>query len=96
MTSTGLQRYIGINLDGTKTYKVDINIFSPDSSLGTIKTSEVMEASVEALTQIADLTLQYDHRDSIITFKFPKTQDIIECFRDGEDLVCRKSLVARS
>ena len=42
MTATGLQKYIDINLDGTKTYKVDINIYSPDPSHGVITTSEVV------------------------------------------------------
>ena len=91
MTATGLQKYININLDGTKTYKVDINIYSPDPSQGVITTSEVMEASVESLTKIAGETLQDTHRDSIITFKFPKTEEVIECFRDGGDMICRKS-----
>ena len=65
MTATGLQKYININLDGTKTYKVDISIYSPDPSQGVITTSEVMEASVESLTKIAGETLQDTHRDSI-------------------------------
>lgn len=95
MTSTGLQKYIDINLDGTKSFKVDISIYSPDPSQGVISTTEVMEASVEALTQIAEDTLQDAHRDSIITFKFPKTEDTIECFRDGEEIVCRKTQVFR-
>jgi hypothetical protein len=95
MTATGLQQYININLDGTKTFKVDIAIYSPDPSQGVIKTSEVMEASVESLLQIAGLTLQDSHRDSVITFNFPRTQDTIECFRDGEELICRKALVSR-
>ena len=34
---------------------------------------------------------QDTHRDSIVTFKFPKTEEVIECFRDGEDMICRKS-----
>ena len=91
MTATGLQKYININLDGTKTYKVDISIYSPDPSQGVITTSEVMEASVESLIKISGETLQDTHRDSIITFKFPKTEEVIECFRDGEDIICRKS-----
>lgn len=95
MTATGLQKYIDINLDGTKTFKVDINIYSPDPSQGVITTSEVLEASVEALTKVAEDTLQGAHRDSIITFNFPKTEDTIECFREGEDLICRKTLVFR-
>ena len=95
MTATGLQKYIDINLDGTRTFKVDIAIYSPDPSQGTIYTSEVMEASVEALTKIAESTLQGIDRDSIITFKFPKTENTIECFRDGEEIVCRKSQVYR-
>ena len=95
MTATGLQKYIDINLDGTKTYKVDINIYSPDPSQGVITTSEVMEASVENLIQVAEDTLQDAHADSIMTFKFPKTEDVIECFRDEEELVCRKSQIYR-
>lgn len=95
MTATGLQKYIDINLDGTKTYKVDISIYSPDPSQGVIATTEIMEASVENLIQVAEDTLQDAHVDSIMTFKFPKTEDTIECFRDGEDLICRKSQVFR-
>lgn len=95
MTATGLQKYIDINLDGTKTYKVDINIYSPDPSQGVISTSEVLEANVEALTKVAEETLQGVDRDSIITFKFPQTEDTIECFWDGTDLVCRRSEIYR-
>jgi len=91
MTATGLQKYIDINLDGTKTYKVDISIYSPDPNQGTIKTSEVMEASDEALTRIAEETLQNAHADSLMVFQFPKTEDVIECFRTGEGLVIRKA-----
>jgi hypothetical protein len=95
MTATGLQKYIDINLDGTKNFKVDINIYSSDPSQGVITTSEVMEASVEALTELAIATLQDKFSDAVITFKFPKTADTIECFRDGEDIVCRKSETLR-
>ena len=95
MTSTGLQKYIDINLDGTKTYLVDIAIYSPDPSHGVITTSEVLEANVESLTQVAEETLQGIDRDSIITFKFPDTEDTIECFWDGTDLVCRKAQTYR-
>jgi hypothetical protein len=96
MTATGLQQYIDINLDGTRTFNVDIAIYSPDPSRGVICTSEVMEASVEAVTGIAESTLQGIDQDSIITFKFPKTDDTIECFRDEEGIVCRKAQVYRS
>jgi hypothetical protein len=95
MTATGLQKYIDINLDGTKTYKVDISIYSPDPSHGVITTSELLEASVEALTNVAEETLQGVDRDSIITFKFPQTEDTIECFWDGTDLVCRRCEIYR-
>lgn len=91
MTATGLQKYIDINLDGTKTFKVDINIYSPDPNQGKIETTEVMEASVEALTQVAEDTLQNSHADSLMTFKFPKTEDTIECFRTREGLIIRKA-----
>jgi hypothetical protein len=95
MTATGLQKYIDINLDGTKTYKVDIGIYSPDPSQGVIYTTEVLEASVEALTKVAEDTLQDSHVDSIITFKFPKTEDVVECYREEGQLVCRKSEIYR-
>jgi hypothetical protein len=95
MTATGLQKYIDINLDGTKTFNVDINIYSPDPKEGVITTSEVLEASVEALREVADQTLQQQHVDSIITFKFPRTEDTIECFRDKGELICRKSQIYR-
>ena len=95
MTVTGLQKYIDINLDATKQFKVDISIYSPDPSQGVIVTSDLLEPSVESVTSAADLTLQDEHSDSIITFKFPKTEDLVECFRDGGEIVCRRSQVYR-
>ena len=95
MTATGLQKYIDINLDGTKKYLVDISIYSPDPSQGVILTSEVLEASVEEITKEARLALQDSHRDSIMTFKFPNTEDVIECFNDGGEIVCRKAQFQR-
>ena len=95
MTATGLQKYIDVNLDATRTYKVDISIFSPDPSQGVISTSELLEASVETLTRVAEETLQGIDRDSIITFNFPETEDTIECFWVGLDLVCRRSPIYR-
>lgn len=95
MTATGLQKYIDINLDGTKTYRVDINIYSPDPSQGVIVTSELMEPTVEGITLTASLTLQDAHTDSIMTFKFPNTDDVLECFNDGGEIVCRKAQVYR-
>lgn len=95
MTSTGLQKYIDINLDATKQFRVDVSIFSPDPSQGVIVTSELMEPSVESVVSTAELTLQDAHADSIITFKFPQTDDVLECFRDGGEIVCRRSQVYR-
>jgi len=95
MTATGLQQYIDINLEGTRTFNVDISIFSSDPNEGVITTSEVLEASVEAVREVADQTLQQQHVDSIITFKFPRTEDTIECFRDKGELICRKSQIYR-
>lgn len=95
MTATGLQKYIDVNLDATKTYKVDISIYSPDPQQGTIETSEVIEASVEGITSTARLTLQNDHMNSIMTFKFPNTEDVLECFADEGEIVCRRAQVFR-
>lgn len=95
MTATGLQKYIDINLDATRTYKVDICIYSPDPSQGVIVTTDVMSPSVEEITLTAKLTLQDEHADSIVTFKFPKTEEILECFLDGGEIVCRKAQVYR-
>jgi hypothetical protein len=95
MTATGLQKYIDINLDATKKFKVDISIFSPDPSQGVIVTSELMEPCVESITLTAQLTLQGEHADSIITFKFPQTEDLVECYNDGGEIVCRRSQVYR-
>ena len=95
MTATGLQKYININLDATRTYKVDIGIYSPDPSQGVIMTTDVMSPSVEEITQTARLTLQGAHADSIMTFKFPRTEEILECFDDGGEIVCRKSQFQR-
>lgn len=91
MTATGLQKYIDINLDGTKTYKVDISIYSPDPNQGTIQVSELLTPTVETLTEVAEETLQNTHADSLMVFQFPKTEDVIECFRTGEGLVIRKA-----
>jgi hypothetical protein len=95
MTVTGLQKYININLDATKRFKVDISIYSPDPSQGVIVTTELMEPCVESITLTAQLTLQGEHVDSIITFKFPQTEDLIECYNDGGEIVCRRSQVYR-
>ena len=95
MTATGLQKYIDINLDATKRFKVDISIYSPDPSQGVIVTTELMEPCVESITLTAQLTLQGEHVDSIITFKFPQTEDLVECYNDGGEIVCRRSQVYR-
>lgn len=95
MTATGLQKYIDINLDGTKKFKVDINIYSPDPSQGVIVTSDVLEPTVEGITLVARLTLQDAHADSIMTFKFPNTDDVLECFNDGGEIICRKAQAYR-
>ena len=95
MTATGLQKYININLDATKRFKVDISIYSPDPSQGVIVTSELLDPSVEHITLVARLTLQDEHADSIMTFKFPNTEDVLECFQDGGEIICRKAQVYR-
>jgi len=95
MTATGLQKYIDINLDATKKFKVDINIYSPDPSQGVIVTSELLDPSVEHITLVARLTLQEEHADSIMTFKFPNTDDVLECFNDGGEIICRKAQAYR-
>ena len=95
MTVTGLQKYIDINLDATKQFKVDISIYSPDPSQGVIVTTELMEPCVESITLTAQLTLQGEHVDSIITFKFPNTEDTLECFQDGGEIICRKTQIYR-
>jgi hypothetical protein len=95
MTATGLQKYININLDATKRFKVDISIYSPDPSQGVIVTSELLDPSVEHITLVARLTLQNEHADSIMTFKFPNTEDILECFQDGGEIICRKTQIYR-
>jgi hypothetical protein len=95
MTATGLQKYIDINLDATKRFKVDISIYSPDPSQGVIVTSELLDPSVEHITLVARLTLQDEHADSIMTFKFPNTDDVLECFQDGGEIICRKAQIYR-
>ena len=95
MTATGLQKYIDINLDATKRFKVDISIYSPDPSQGVIVTSELLDPSVEHITLVARLTLQDEHADSIMTFKFPNTDDVLECFNDGGEIICRKAQTYR-
>ena len=95
MTATGLQKYININLDATKRFKVDISIYSPDPSQGVIVTSDVLDPSVEHITLVARLTLQEEHADSIMTFKFPNTDDVLECFNDGGEIICRKAQAYR-
>jgi len=95
MTATGLQKYIDINLDATKQFKVDISIYSPDPSQGVIVTSELMEPCVESVILTAQLTLQGEHVDSIISFKFPQTDDVVECYNDGGEIICRKAQTYR-
>ena len=96
MTSTGLQQYIGsCKIDATRTYLTEISIYSLDPRVGVIETSEVIEGSVEGVTEIAEETLMGDFTDSIMTFKFPRTEDSIECFRVDGQIVCRKPQIYR-
>lgn len=91
MVNTGLQQIISSNLDGTRSYPVEINIYSPNPQIGTITTTELLTASMEEVFETADQTLQGESSDSIMTFKFPDVEDTIECFREGEGIVCRKA-----
>lgn len=91
MVNTGLQQIISSNLDGTRSYPVNINIYSEDPRLGVISTKEILTASMESVIEAAEETLQGEHLGSIMMIKFPKVEDTIECFREGEDIICRKA-----
>lgn len=95
MGNTGLQEIIGSTLDGTRSYPVDINIYSSNPQIGIISATELLTASMESVLEAAEETLQGEHASSIMTFKFPDVLDTVECFRDGEELICRKSQVYR-
>lgn len=91
MVNTGLQQIINSNLDGARSYPVDINIYSENPRIGVISTTEILTASMESVLETAEETLQGEHALAFMTFKFPEVEDTIECFRDGEDLICRKA-----
>jgi hypothetical protein len=95
MTTTELQKWINFDPDGAKTHLADIVVFSPDPNQEEIFTSELMEATVESVVATADLTLQNEHANSIISFAFPEADGAIECFRDGGQIVCRKAQTYR-
>lgn len=91
MGNTGLQEIISSTLDGTRSYPVDINIYSGNPQIGVISATEILTASMESILEAAEETLQGEHSSSVMTFKFPEVLDTIECFRDGEGIVYRKA-----
>lgn len=91
MSSTGLQKYIDIDLDATKSYLVDVSVYTPKPEGGIINTSVLMTPSVESLLETAREKFESTDRASIIVFKFPSTDQTIECYMDGGELVCRRS-----
>lgn len=93
MSVTGLQKYINADLDGTKTYRVDISIYPTSPERHPRHLSPVIGANVEGVREAAENILQGEDADSIAVFAFPEVEERIECFRDGEVLVCRKSPV---
>jgi hypothetical protein len=91
MVNTGLQQIISSNLDGARSYPVDIKIYSGNPRIGVISATEILTASMESVLEAAEETLQGEHALDVMTIKFPGVEDTIECFRDGEGIICRKA-----
>ena len=96
MTATGLQKFLDVNLDATRTVLTDLIIHSEDPSVGTIEAQELLEPSVETVTKIADDTLRGDHQHSTISFKFAGAEAWVICRRDSLDgIVCDRGLAVQ-
>ena len=89
MTATGLQQFLGVNLDASRTVLTDISIHSEDPSMGIIEAQELLEPSVETITKVAEETLRGEHSSSLISFRFTGAEAWITCRRDSSDgIVC--------
>ena len=89
MTATGLQQFLGVNLDASRIILTDITIHSENPSIGVIETQELLEPSVETITKVAEDTLRGEHNGSLISFKFAGAEAWITCRRDSSDgIVC--------
>ena len=93
MTATGLQQFLNVSLDATRSIVTDIYIHSEDPSVGIIEAQELLEPSVETVVKIAEDTLRGEHQNSCISFKFAGAEAMITCRRDPEDgIVCDRGL----
>ena len=89
MTATGLQQFLGVNLDASRIILTDISIHSENPSIGVIETQELLEPSVETITKVAEDTLRGEHTGSLISFKVSGAEAWITCRRDSSDgIVC--------
>ncbi len=93
MTSTGLQQFLDVNLDATRTVLTDIFVHSENPSIGTLSLQEILEPSVETVVKVAEDTLRGEHQNSTISFKFPGAKAMVTCRRDSSDgIVCERGL----
>lgn len=93
MTTTGLQQFLDVNLDATRTVMTDIFIHNENPSIGTISAQELLEPSVETVVKVAEETLRGEHQNSSISFKFPGAKAMVTCTRDSSDgIVCDRGL----
>ena len=89
MTATGLQQFLGVNLDASRIILTDITIHSENPSIGVIETQELLEPSVETIFKVSEDTLRGEHTGSLISFKFAGANAWITCRRDSSDgIVC--------
>ena len=93
MTSTGLQQFLDVNLDATRTVLTDIFVHNENPSIGTLSLQEILEPSVETVVKVAEDTLRGEHQNSTISFKFPGAKAMVTCRRDSSDgIVCERGL----
>jgi hypothetical protein len=91
MTATGLQKFLGVNLDASRIILTDISIHSENPSIGVIETQELLEPSVETIFKVSEDTLIGEHSGSLISFKFAGAEAWITCRRDSSDgIVCER------
>jgi|TARA_R110000868_G_scaffold306374_1_gene567609 hypothetical protein len=96
MTATGLQQFLGVNLDASRTVLTDISIHSEDPSMGIIEAQELLEPSVETVVKVSEDTLIGEHRGSLISFKFAGADSWVTCRRDSSDgIVCDRGFTVQ-
>ena len=96
MTATGLQQFLGVNLDASRTVLTDISIHSEDPSMGIIEAQELLEPSVETIVKVSEDTLIGEHSGSLISFKFAGADSWVTCRRDSSDgIVCDRGFTVQ-